>query len=97
MKVSLLKRPSALLPIGLSITSIALVAGFVMLYGTQHQGEDEGAAAHIWQLLILAHVPAIVFFLAKWMPREPRQAAMVLVVQLVAFAAALSPIYLLGL
>jgi len=33
----------------------------------------------------------------KWVPREPRQAAIVLVVQLVAFAAALSPVYLLGL
>ena len=97
MNPSLWKRPSALLPIGLSIASIALVTGFVILYGTQHQGEDEGAAAHIWQLLIAAHVPAIVFFLAKWMPRQPRQAAAVLVVQLAAFAAALSPIYLLGL
>ena len=97
MNLSLLKRPSALLPIGLSIASIALVTGFVILYGTQHQGEDEGAAAHIWQLLMLAHLPAIAFFLVKWMPREPRQAAMVLVVQLTAFAAALSPVYLLGL
>ena len=97
MDVFLWKRPSALLSIGLSIAAIAVVAGFVMLYGTQHQGEDEGAAAHLWQLLILAHVPAIVFFLAKWIPREPRQAAIVLVVQLVALAAALSPVYFLGL
>lgn len=97
MVLTLFKRPSALVPIGLSLASLAVVGGFVALYGTQHQGEDEGAAAHLWQLLILAHVPAITVFLAKWMPREPRQAAIVLAVQLTAFAAALSPVYFLGL
>ena len=64
MTLALLKRPSALLPIALSVAALALVAGFILLYGTQHQGEDEGATAHVWQLLILAHGPAILFITA---------------------------------
>jgi hypothetical protein len=97
MTLALLKRPSALLPIALSAAALALVAGFILLYGTHHQGEDEGATAHLWQLLILAHGPAILFFLVKWVPREPRQAMIVFALQIVALAAALSPVYFLGL
>jgi hypothetical protein len=97
MTLSLLKRPSALLPLGLSLASLALVFGFVALFGTQHKGEDEGAAAHAWQLLILAHGPAILFFLARWAPREPKPAMAVLALQVVALMAALSPVYFLGL
>jgi len=96
MTLSLLRRPSALLPIGLSLASLSLVAGFIAIYGIQ-RGGDEGGAAHTWQLLILAHGPAILFFLAKWAPREPRQAMIVLALQIVALAAALSPVYFLGL
>ena len=97
MNLALRKRPSALLPIALSAAALALVTGFVLLYGTQHQGEDEGAAAHIWQLLILAHGPAILFFLVKWAPRKPRQTMIVFAFQIVALAAAVSPVYFLGL
>jgi steroid 5-alpha reductase family enzyme len=95
--MKLLKTPSALLPIVLSVAALALVAGFIVLYGTHHQGENEGATAHLWQLLILAHGPAILFFLVKWAPREPRQTMIVFALQIVALAAALSPVYFLGL
>ena len=95
--LSLLKRPSALLPIGLSLASLALIGVFVAMYGTHHQGEDEGGFAHTWQLLILAHGPAIVYFLAKWAVREPKQTAIVFTIQLLALGAALSPVYFLGL
>ena len=95
MTLNLLKRPSALAPIALSVGALALLAGYVALYGTQRQ-EDEGAVAHIWQLLILAHGPTMLFFLGKWATREPRQTMIVFALQVVALGAALLPVYLLG-
>jgi hypothetical protein len=91
----MLKYPTALLPLGLSLASLALIAGYVALYGTARQ-PDEGAAAHIWQLLILAHGPAILVFLAKWAPRDVKAAMTVLAVQVVALGAALAPVWILG-
>lgn len=35
---------------------------------------DEGAAAHIFQLLLAAEVPIAAFFAIKWLPRFPGQA-----------------------
>jgi hypothetical protein len=67
---------------------------FIALHGTGRQ-PDEGAAAHIWQLLMAAQVPIIVFFAIKWVPQTPRQALFILALQLGAALAALAPVFLL--
>jgi len=90
----MLKRPSAFLPIAMSGMALAVVIGFLAMYGVVHQ-EDEGAAAHIFQLLLAAQVPIVAFFMLKWLPREPKQAVLVLLLQLGAAVAALLPVFLL--
>jgi hypothetical protein len=100
MNFSMLKYPTALVPIGLSLASLALVFGFIAVYGMPDAAappHDEGAAAHLWQLLILAHGPAILVFLAKWAPRDIKAAMTVLAVQVVALGAALAPVWIIGL
>jgi hypothetical protein len=57
---------------------------------------DEGAAAHIWQLLMAGQVPIVGFYAVKWLPRAPRTALQVLTVQGGAALAALAPVYWLG-
>jgi hypothetical protein len=52
----LLKRPRAILPIGMSAAALATVVGYAVTFGTARQ-VDEGAAAHIWQLLIVEQLP----------------------------------------
>ena|ERR1700680_3649432 len=74
MNVSPMKQPSALLPIAMSVTALALVLGHVAIFGVVH-GADEGTAAHLWQLLMAGQVPAVAYFALKWLPRVPRQAA----------------------
>ena len=96
MTLPLLKRPSALVPIGLALAALTLPYLLVSIFGPDPAG-DEGVGAHTWQLLMLLQLPAIAFFLAKWAPREPKQALIVLGVQIAAFAAAAAPIFLLGL
>ena len=80
MDLSVMKRASALLPIGMSLAALALVLGFVATYGVV-QSEDEGAAARLYQLLMVAQMPIAAYFAVKWVPRAPRQALMVLALQ----------------
>ncbi|MDR1988912.1 MAG: hypothetical protein LBQ09_01635 [Acidobacteriaceae bacterium] len=90
----MLKHPSAFLPVVMSLAALATVALFITFHGTAPQ-TDEGAAAHIWQLLMAGQAPIVVFFGIKWVGRTPRQALPVFGLQIVAALAALAPVYLL--
>jgi len=90
----MLKHPSAFLPVAMSFGALATVLTFVALHGTAPQA-DEGAAAHIWQLLMAAQVPIVLVFALKWMPRSPRQVLPILGLQVGAALAAMAPVFLL--
>src|SRR6478672_5291537 len=88
-----LKHPSAFLPLVMSLGALATVLVFLILNGPAPQA-DEGAAAHIWQLLMAAQVPIILFFAIKWLPQSPRQAVPILGLQVGAALAAMAPVFL---
>jgi hypothetical protein len=90
-----LKRPSALIPLAMSLAALGLVLGHIAIFGTARQA-DEGAAAHLWQLLIAGQLPVIAFFAIKWLPRTPGQALLVLGLQAVAMLAAATPVFVLN-
>jgi hypothetical protein len=90
-----LKRPSALIPLAMSIAALGLVLGHIAIFGTARQA-DEGAAAHLWQLLMAGQIPVIAFFAIKWLPRTPGQALLVLMWQAIAGLAAATPVFLLN-
>ncbi len=92
----LLRKPSAALPVGMSLTALAIVLSSVVVYGVQRD-QDEGAAAHLWQLLMGGQAPLLAWFALKWLPRAPRAALCVVAMQACAALAALAPVYLLGL
>ena len=92
----LVRRPSAFVPLAMSLCALAIVLGHVALYGAAREA-DEGAAAHSWQLLMAAQIPVIGFFAIKWLPGAPRPACIVLALHLLAALAALAPVYLLNL
>jgi len=96
MNFSTLKRPSALIPLAMSFAALSLVLGHVAIFGVTHEA-DEGTAAHLWQLLMALQIPVIAFFAITWLPRSPRQALVVLVLQIVAGLAAAAPVFLLKL
>ena len=97
MKLTLLlSRPSAVIPVAMSVAALALVTIYVSIFGVAREA-DEGAVAHLWQLLIVGQAPVVAFFLIKWLPRAPRFVFAVLVVQALALLAALAPVYLLHL
>ena len=91
---TLLKYPSAFLPVLMSFGALATVLLYFAMNGPAPQA-DEGAAAHIWQLLMAAQVPIVAFFAMKWVPQFPRRAIPILALQIIAAAAAVAPVFLL--
>jgi len=87
-----MKQTSAWLPIAMSLVALAVVVGYTAMSGAARQ-PDEGAAAHIWQLLMAMQVPVVAFFVVKWLRRAPMQALQVLVLQAAAALAAIAPVW----
>lgn len=82
--ISLLKQPSAWIPIAMSLAALAMVLGYVAIFGNV-QNEDEGAPARIFQLVMLAQLPIAAYFAVNWLPKRPMQALLVLALQAVAW------------
>ena len=80
----------------MSIAALAMVLVSLAVSGVVRDA-DEGAVAHLWQILIGGQLPLLAFFLIKWLPRAPQAALSVLALQILAAPAAMAPVYLLGL
>ena len=93
---TMMKQPSAFLPVAMSFAALATVVVHVAVFGVVREA-DEGTAAHIWQLLMGGQLPIVAFFAIKWLPRTPRQALLVLALQAAAALAALAPVFFLDL
>jgi hypothetical protein len=94
--IGIVRKPSALVPLAMSLTALGVI-GVAAMSGRLVQRPDEGAEAHIWQLLMAGQLPVLAFFAVKWLPRAPKQALCVLGLQVAAVLAALAPVYLLHL
>jgi hypothetical protein len=91
-----LRRFSAVAPVAMSLAAFALVLTSLIVQGSSPQA-DEGAAAHLFQLLLAGQAPIVAFFAIKWMPREPARSMFVLGTQAFAAALALAPVLWFGL
>ena len=94
--LTMMKQPSAFVPVAMSFAALAIVVGHVAMFGAVREA-DEGTAAHIFQLLMAAQIPVVGFFAIKWLPRTPKEALYVLAVQAGAALAALAPVFFLNL
>ena len=92
MNVSLMKKPSGFIPMAMSLAALGIVLGHAAIYGIVHEA-DEGAAAHIFQILMVAQVPVVAYFAIKWLPRATGQAMRVLALQVFAAIAAFASVY----
>jgi len=94
---SLFKQPSAWLPLVMSLAALAMILGYVAMFGVVHN-QDEGTPAHIFQLIMLAQLPIAGYFAVKWLPKQPKQSLIVLALQAVAWVIPIATImYLEGL
>jgi hypothetical protein len=92
----LLQKPSAVLPILMSVLALVVVVAHLVTYGTAREA-DEGTAAHLFQILIAAQVPLIIFFLFKWLPPRPKQALATLALQTGMALLAMAPVFYFNL
>ncbi len=92
----LVRKPSAIAPILMSLCALVVVVIAIAVSGTKRQ-PDEGAAAHLWQLLMAGQLPILAWFAFQWLKRDFKAGLLVLAVQIAAFVAALLPVWLLGL
>lgn len=93
---ALMRQPTGYLPVAMSLGAFAMVIWFVAVHGVVHQ-PDEGAQAHLWQLLVIGQVPFIGSFAIRWLPSASRQALVVLGLQAAAVLfLAIAPLWVLG-
>lgn len=83
----LLKRPTGYVPLLLSAAALGLLIGYVIVFGTDpNPTGDEGAAAHLFQLLMGVQFFVMIVFAVRWLPRAFRAALLVLLLQAAAAA-----------
>ncbi len=76
----------------MSLAALILVLGHAAIYGIVHEA-DEGAAAHIWQILMAGQLPFVVYFILKWLPRRPGESLKVLALLAVTWLANFAAVY----
>jgi hypothetical protein len=81
------RDPTAWLPIALSLAALLDVLVFGVVLGPVAQPDgDEGTPARLFQGLMLLTAVAVVVFAVRWLPRTPREAAVIVGLQVVAAA-----------
>lgn len=78
---SVTRRPTAWVPLSMSLVALSLVLGAVAWNGGPIHEADEGAVAHLWQILMALQMPLLLWFAVTWLRRAPRVAWKVMVLQ----------------
>jgi hypothetical protein len=92
-----LKKPTAFIPLLMSASALSVVLFSVAIFGVDRKPADEGATAHIWQLLMAGQLPFIAVFAIRWLSRIPGNAIYVLALQIAAILTAMAPVFILKL
>jgi hypothetical protein len=95
MEVSLGKQPSALSPALKSEVAIFLFSTQVVIHETPPL-RVEGAVAYLHLQMLVARIPVIAISAYRWLRQAPLQGLPVIAAKVVALAAALVPIHLMG-
>ena len=63
-----IRQPTVFLPIAMSLIALSTMLIHFALFRIVHES-DEGTAAHIFQILMVAQIPIVALFAMKWSPR----------------------------
>ena len=87
-----LRHWSGWLPIAIPVFLLVLGLRYVLINGLVSQA-DEGTEAHLFQLLMPVQLVVMAYFAVTWLPRAPRTALPVLLLQAVAALVVLAAVY----
>ena len=93
MNIPLIKHPSAWIPIALSLTVVAAMLVHIATVGVPVRQLDEGAGAHLFQIWLVIEVLMLSFFAVRFLPQRPKQAVIVLGIQILAVLAGCAPVF----
>ena len=94
IKLSLIRKPSAYLPLGMSLAALVLVLAHAAVFGITHD-PDEGAAAHTWQILMAAQLPFVAYVVIRWLPSQFKETLEILAVLAATWLANFAAVYFL--
>ena len=94
---SLFRYPSGWLPLALSLGMLGVFSLYLGGVIAPDQSGDEGMAAHLFQIWLVAEGFTILLFGLKWLGSRPKDAILVLAVQIGVVIALMSPIFYLHL
>jgi len=93
---TLIRRPTAYLPLAMSGAALAMIVWFVAVHGITRQA-DESTQARLWQLLVVGQLPLIGLFAFTWLPRARRSTLVILALQATGIVCiAVGPLWALG-
>ncbi len=90
---SIWKKPSAWIPLALSIGILVMEFSFLVFADPAQPQADEGVAAHLFQLWLVAEFFLVGFFAFRWVPQAPRQALPILALQVALVLAGMFPVF----
>lgn len=88
-----IKTPSAWVPIALSLLVLATILITFSVSGPPVRQPDEGTEAHLFQIWLVLEFFMVLYFAVTWLPRKPKQALVVLAMQIVAILAGCAPVF----
>jgi hypothetical protein len=86
------RKPLAFIPIVFSLSALAMTTMVLTVNGVVHEA-DEGADAHLFQVLMVASFITSAAFVIRWFVRDPWQTLRILAIQIVVALAALAPVF----
>ncbi len=89
-----IRQPAVFLPLVMSLFALAMVLVHFAIYGIVVES-DEGTAAHIFQLLMVAQIPFLAFLAFRWVTLAPRKTLLFIVLQVSTALTAIVAVFLL--
>ena len=72
---------------------IAVFVGYVVFSGPLEPEADEGTGAHLFQIWLVLEAIMIPFFALTWLPQAPKQALVILAIQILLVLLGCFPVY----
>jgi len=94
MTSSLIKKPSAWFPILLSYAMLLILVLYLTNILHPDPTGDEGLGAHLFQIWLPLEIIMILYFSAKWLFKEFKQALPIFLTQIILVIAVCTPVFL---